>query len=669
MAHGRKNRFRSGYNPIGAHLVMVLHIAGCGVPCSFLPSQPPLLYYSYHLGKAYRHLIDAEAHIIWNSYNHYVCAPNESIVHSNAQALKDLGLADLGYNYVTVDCGWTLPNRAANGTLTWNTARFPSGFPALGDFIHGLGLKFGVYSDAGIQMCMTGDPVQVGSLYDNCYSDAATGYPNVNYAPSTSPSARYANMTKALATLSRPILFQICDWGVDFPSAWAPAMANSWRITNDIIPQYKTVARILNQAVPQTSFAGPEHWLDLDMLEVGNNVMTTAEEMTHFSLWAILKSPLVIGAALKDSTTSINSASLAILKNKDVISYNQDSFGAAASFRRRWTTDGYEVWAGPLSGSRTVVAVINLNNVARTLTLDLPDVGLQKAGTVKNVWAGTSASNVLTSYSASVAAHGTMLLELGSTTIAGQYAASDATVSGSKITFNNIYGLTTSSNYTATLHFSTSSTTATTFTINSKSYTLPASSTTLTIPSLSLLASNSNSLSITSSSTLLPSSLTITAPISTYYPSTSMSISGSATHDTCSSGKCLPSGTKIGYLSPSSAATLSITSPSNSSPSSSSQKYLLIHYTNNDLAFSTSWTTGTNTRNMSIAVNGVQTRAEMPVTGRSSELFGTKGWEDAGVFGVLTSGWKEGTNQVVFAGVSGGVVEYAGDLVGVDVFW
>jgi alpha-galactosidase len=94
-----------------------------------------------------------------------VCAPNETIVHSNAQALKDLGLAALGYNYVTVDCGWTLPNRTANGTLTWNPARFPSGGGAtLGNFVHGLGLKFGVYSDAGVQMCMTGDPVQAGSL-------------------------------------------------------------------------------------------------------------------------------------------------------------------------------------------------------------------------------------------------------------------------------------------------------------------------------------------------------------------------------------------------------------------------------------------------------------------------------------------------------------------------
>ena len=101
----------------------------------------------------------------WNSYNHYSCFPNQSIIESNAKALVDLGLADLGYNYVTTDCGWSTPNRTANGTITWNATLFPSGFPAMGEYIHGLGLGFGVYSDSGIQMCMVGLPNQTGSLY------------------------------------------------------------------------------------------------------------------------------------------------------------------------------------------------------------------------------------------------------------------------------------------------------------------------------------------------------------------------------------------------------------------------------------------------------------------------------------------------------------------------
>lgn len=266
-------------------------------------------------------------------------------------------------------------------------------------------------------------------LDDNCFSQAPS-YPDVEYTPTESPYGRYKNMTGALATVKRDIVFAICEWGVDFPALWAPALGNTWRIANDIFGTYATVLRILNQAVPQTSFAAPGQWLDLDMLEVGNNVYTTLEEQTHFSLWAIIKSPLIIGAALKDTYSSINAASLAILKNKDVISYNQDSLGVAASLRRRYTEEGYEVWAGPLSGSRTVAAVINLDDMARNITLDFPDVGLQKAGGVKDVWNVLGASDVLTSYTGAVGAHGTFLLELNDTTVAGTYAASDAVISG-----------------------------------------------------------------------------------------------------------------------------------------------------------------------------------------------------------------------------------------------
>lgn len=106
----------------------------------------------------------------WNSYNHYSCSPNESVILSNANALVNLGLLELGYSFATTDCGWTIPERTANGTLTWNETLFPRGFPALGEAIHGLGLKFGVYSDAGVQMCMTGGVNQTGSLCESCLS-------------------------------------------------------------------------------------------------------------------------------------------------------------------------------------------------------------------------------------------------------------------------------------------------------------------------------------------------------------------------------------------------------------------------------------------------------------------------------------------------------------------
>lgn len=160
------------------------------------------------------------------------------------------------------------------------------------------------------------------------------------------------------------------------------------------------------------------------MLEVGNNVYTTAEEQTHFSLWAILKSPLVIGAALKDASTSINAVSLAILKQEDVISYNQDGLGVSANLSRRYTEGQYDVWSGPLSGKRTVAALVNWADEKRNLTIDLPDIGIQYAGTVKDIWRNVTVKNIKTSYTAEVEAHGTMLLELQNTTPAGQYSTS-----------------------------------------------------------------------------------------------------------------------------------------------------------------------------------------------------------------------------------------------------
>lgn len=120
---------------------------------------------------------------------------------------------------------------------------------------------------------------------DNCYSDAATGYPDADYYPTVAPTDRFVTMRDALQRTGRAILYQICEWGVDFPSAWAPSVGNTWRVTNDIIPAWRTIYRILNQVVPQASYAGPHHWLDLDMLEVGNNVFNNPEEQTHFSLW------------------------------------------------------------------------------------------------------------------------------------------------------------------------------------------------------------------------------------------------------------------------------------------------------------------------------------------------------------------------------------------------
>ncbi|KAH2058158.1 hypothetical protein KXV43_000237 [Aspergillus fumigatus] len=612
----------------------------------------------------------------WNSYNYYSCSPNEAIIRSNAKALVDLGLAELGYRYVTTDCGWSVADRLPNGTLTWNETLFPSGFPAMGEYLHELGLLFGVYGDSGTKLCGS-PPDQVGSLYheeqdaktfaewgadslkyDNCYSDAATNYPNVNYEPSTSPRPRYEIMSSALARVGRPILFQICEWGIDFPALWAPALGNSWRIGNDIIPAWRSIFRTLNQAVPNTDFAGPGQWADLDMLYVGNGVFSLPEEQTHFSLWAILKSPLTIGAALKDDDTSISQASLEVLKQKDVIGFNQDALGVSASLKRRWSDEGYEVWSGPLSGNRTVVAVINWRNESRDLTLDLPDVGLQYAQVVRNIWGKTVVRDVRTSYTAGVAGHGTILLELQGTLPSGLYPAKIfAKSTGQRSTFESIYAATTSANYELAITFSRPSTETVTITTSSGQ--------TVSISGKSgriALTAGSNTITIQHKTPI--ESIQITPPTGTYYANTVFNVTGSAKHTTCGSG-CSPVGSKIGYLSPTSNAYTSI------STTTAGSKYLAIDYINNEVAFSSSWGWGSNSRNLTVSVNdGAPVRLEVPLSGRHSELYSPgKGWWDTATLGVLTSGWKKGENKVVFGNEGGedGFQTYAADFVGVRV--
>ncbi|KAL4949819.1 alpha-galactosidase D [Aspergillus filifer] len=622
----------------------------------------------------------------WNTYNEYNCFPNESIVHLNAEALIETGLADLGYRYVTVDCGWGVEERLPNGSFTWNETLFPSGFPALGNYLHERDLLFGAYGDSGILLCGS-PPNNTGSLYyedidartyaewgvdslkyDNCYSDAAANYPNVNYAPSTSPYPRFQNMSQYIQAQDRPILFQVCEWGIDFPALWAPSIGHSWRIGNDITPHWRSIFRTLNQAVPQTDFAGPGQWPDPDMLLVGlEDVLTIPEEQTHFALWGILKAPLIIGAKVDGMRT----ASLDVLRNEDVIGYNQDGLGVSAALRRRWSDDGYEVWSGPLEGDRTVAAVINWRGESRELTLDLPDVGLQFAEGLKDVWNGESSQGVKTKYTASVEAHGTILVELSGQVPAGSYPADIfASTEGDTTIFSDIYGITTSPNYNLTIVLNDPTTTARNISIISSSGKTPIS---ISIPSgssittarIPLTASSNNTITVQGISSI--ASIHLSPPKPTYYSGiSSFSLTGSASTFTCPETFCLPAGSKITNLATNGSATALIHS------STSGQKYLEIDYINNDVAFNSAWEWGSNSRNLTIRINDAEpVRLDVPLSGRHSELFGPGlGWWDSGRLGVLTGGWREGENEVTLGneGGEGEFTEWAPDFVGVGVF-
>ncbi|PPQ72955.1 hypothetical protein CVT26_014529 [Gymnopilus dilepis] len=364
----------------------------------------------------------------WNPYNAFSCDTTEAQYRAAAQSLVNLGLDSLGYNYLNLDCGWQGKERNSTGGFTWSISTIPSGIPALSSYIHSLGLKFGVYSDGGVYACdfVGGTAHYLGSLgyessdaatfaawgadylkYDNCYAVNATDF--VDYNPPISIEAHYVTMKDALASTKRPILFSICEWGVQDPARWpTSAVGNSWRISNDIGPpaSWDNLFRIINQLVPITQFAQQGAWNDLDLLEVGNSGLTIAEQQTHFAFWAAAKSPLLISTDL----TKLSDQALVILRNQRLIAVNQDPLGASIAFRRRYTND-HDVWAGPLADGSTVAIIINWQNASRALSFDLADIGLSSANAVDLI-TGLSLGKLKGTYIANVDPHGSMALKL-----------------------------------------------------------------------------------------------------------------------------------------------------------------------------------------------------------------------------------------------------------------
>ncbi|KAG9099716.1 hypothetical protein FS749_000578 [Ceratobasidium sp. UAMH 11750] len=362
----------------------------------------------------------------FNGYNAFGCAGTESDYKGAGDLLVSLGLKAAGYQFLNIDCGWQGTTRDASGNFQWNTARFPGGIPSLVSYIHSLGLKFGLYGDSGYYSCDTsgGNTKWLASKnyeqqdaklfaswgidylkYDNCFVVSPTDF--VNYNPPIQLQPVYALMRDALNATGRPILYSVCEWGLQDPARW-PATGNSWRMSNDIADSWADVVRIINEVVPITGFAEPGGWNDMDILEVGNSGMTLAEQQTHFAFWAAAKSPLLIGTKL----ASISNDALTILKNPRLIAVNQDSLGKSISLQRRYATDK-DVWSGPLADGSTVVIVINWQNSARTMTFNLADIGASSASAV-DLWSGSSLGTITTSYAANVAAHGCSALKLSS---------------------------------------------------------------------------------------------------------------------------------------------------------------------------------------------------------------------------------------------------------------
>uniref|UniRef100_A0A5B7BYA0 Alpha-galactosidase n=1 Tax=Davidia involucrata TaxID=16924 RepID=A0A5B7BYA0_DAVIN len=322
----------------------------------------------------------------WNSWNHFYCGIDEWIVKATADALVSTGLAALGYKYVNIDDCWAEGTRDRRGNLVAKSSTFPSGIKALANYVHARGLKLGIYSDAGYKTCSMRMPGSLGHedqdartfaewgvdylKYDNCYHDGSK------------PQERYARMSYALHKVGRPILYSVCDWGQEDPAKWASLFANAWRTTGDINGTWESITSNADTNNIWGRYARPGRWNDPDMLEVGNGGMSLEEYRSHFSIWALMKAPLLIGCDIR----SVSKKTLMILRNKEVIDVNQDPLGVQG--RKIRSKAGLEIWAGPLSGKRVVVVLWNRSLSRAPITVGWREVGLSPSTgvIVRDLW-------------------------------------------------------------------------------------------------------------------------------------------------------------------------------------------------------------------------------------------------------------------------------------------
>jgi alpha-galactosidase len=303
----------------------------------------------------------------WNSWNIFGCNINENIIRHTADAMVSSGMKEAGYSYILIDDCWQ-SGRDSLGFIVADTEKFPSGIKALADYVHSKGLKFGIYSCAGRKTCGN-RPGSRGYEFQDAKSYANWGVDYLKYdwcnTEGQNASESYSLMRDALFEAGRPIVFSICEWGLSKPWEWATEIGQLWRTTGDIqnnwnIPDAKegkcwAGGVLINLDMQQglEKYAGPGHWNDPDMLEVGNGGLTVNEARSHFSLWCMLAAPLIAGNDL----TQMDPVSKDILINQDMIAIDQDKLG-----KQGYKIKDYgeiEVYYKPLNNSDMAICFFN----------------------------------------------------------------------------------------------------------------------------------------------------------------------------------------------------------------------------------------------------------------------------------------------------------------------
>ena len=366
----------------------------------------------------------------WNSWNKFACNVNEQLIRETADAMVSSGLKGVGYRYIIIDDCWH-GKRDSLGFIQPDPERFPSGMKALADYIHTRGLKFGIYSDAGWFTC-GGRPGSRGREYQDAIKYAGWGVDYLKYdwcnTESLNAEGAYWTMRDALYAAGRPIVFSLCEWGNNKPWEWGDKIGHLWRTTGDITSCFDCIVdhgtwfswgvlQILDKQEGLRIYAGPDHWNDPDMMEVGNG-MKVNEDRAHFSMWCMLAAPLIAGNDL----SNMSGETIQILTNKEAIAVNQDTLGIQGF--KYSAREGLEIWFKPLSGGAWALCFLNRDTVDKEIEFNWKEHLVSdtfsnrqldfKAGTyaVRDLWVKKDSGTTRKPFRAKVPTHDVKLLKL-----------------------------------------------------------------------------------------------------------------------------------------------------------------------------------------------------------------------------------------------------------------
>lgn len=365
----------------------------------------------------------------WSSWNTYGFQINDSVIKVQADAMVNLGFQEKGYNHINIDDGF-FGGRDSEGNLLIHPTRFPNGLRPLVDYIHSKGLKAGIYSDAGANTCASywGNPkdtIGIGvGLYKHdaedlnlYFNDLDFDFIKVDYCGADARNnadgldldveKRYKEIAAAIKeTGSTDVTWNICRWA--FPGTWACEIADSWRTTEDIYLGWESIKSIIGQSLYLSAYTSYGHYNDMDMLEVGRG-LTEEEDKTHFGMWCMMSSPLLIGCDMND----IKGNALSLMQNEELIALNQNTLGQQAYVVQK-SKDCYVLTKDmeEANGKKRAIAVYNPTNSQKTVTVKFEWFDLGGNIRVRDLFERNDKGIYSESMDITVPAHGTRIYAL-----------------------------------------------------------------------------------------------------------------------------------------------------------------------------------------------------------------------------------------------------------------